>query len=366
MADRIRVGVVGAHAERGWGRAIHLPALAASKDDYEIVAVAGTSRQSADAAAGVWGARHAFADARTLMEHPEVDLVTIAVQLPQRDGLVDAAIAAGKHVYSEWPLALDAGTAERLRAGAEAAGVQAAVGLQSRHHPMVRHLRDLVAEGTVGEVLSSSLSYSIASPEVWSQRYAALFDATKGVNHLAVVGGHSLDMYGSIVGGFAELSATLTTRIGAITLQETGEPLTVTSPDQIVVSGLLDSGAAASVHLMTGGPRGDGFRIEVHGRAGRLVLHSTDDSLVGPEFVLTLAKANGAPAETLVLPSRYLPALAAAPAPACNVHRVYADLAHAIRTGEPFDPSFATAVRTHRLLDAIKDSAATGERRRLG
>ncbi|MCX5390532.1 Gfo/Idh/MocA family oxidoreductase [Streptomyces sp. NPDC006482] len=366
MADRIRVGVVGAHAERGWGRAIHLPALAASQDDYEITAVAGTSQASADAAAGVWGARHAFGDARALMEHPEVDLVTVAVQLPQRDGLVDAAIAAGKHVYSEWPLALDAETAERFRTSAEAAGVRHAVGLQSRHHPMVRYLRDLLAEGVVGEVLSTSLTYSISSPEVWSQRYAALFDHTKGVNHVAVVGGHSLDMYGSIVGGFAELSASLTTRIRTITLQETGEPLAVTSPDQIVVAGLLESGAASTVHFMTGGPRGDGFRIEVHGRAGRFVLRSTDDSLVGPEFVLTLAEANGGPVETLALPSRYLPALNGAPSPVANVHRVYADLARAIRTGESFDPDFGTAVRTHRLLDAIKRSAATGERQRLG
>ncbi|WP_344179807.1 Gfo/Idh/MocA family oxidoreductase [Streptomyces albidochromogenes] len=366
MADRIRVGVVGAHAERGWGRGIHLPALAASRDDYEITAVAGTSQESARAAAGVWGARHAFDDARELMAHPEVDLVTIAVQLPQRDGLVDAAIAAGKHVYSEWPLALDADTAERLRAGAEKAGVRHAVGLQSRHHPAIRLLRDLLADGLVGEVLSTSLSYSLAAPEVWSQRYAALFDHTKGVNHVAVVGGHALDMYGSAVGGFAELSATLTTRIDRVTMQETGEEIEVTSPDQIVVAGLLESGAAASAHFMTGGPRGDGFRIEVHGRAGRLVLRSTDDSLVGPEFVLTHARANGAPAEEIALPAAYRPALDGVPSPVSNVHQVYADLARAIRTGESFEPDFGTAARTHRLLDAVKRSAATGERQRLG
>ncbi|MFF3314913.1 Gfo/Idh/MocA family protein [Streptomyces sp. NPDC003035] len=356
--------MVGAHAERGWGRAIHLPALSASPDDYEITAVAGTSQESARAAAGVWGARHAFDDARALMAHPEVDLVTMAVQLPQRDGLVDAAIAAGKHVYSEWPLALDAETAERFRTSAEKAGVQHAVGLQSRHHPAIRHVRDLIADGLVGEVLSTSLSYSLAAAEVWSQRYAALFDHTKGVNHLAVVAGHSLDMYRSVVGDFTELSATLTTRIRRVTMQETGSEIEVTSPDQIVVAGLLESGAASSAHFMTGGPRGDGFRIEVHGRAGRLVLRSTDDSLVGPDFVLTHARANGGPAEELPLPARYLPELAGVPSPVSNVHQVYADLARAIRTGEPFQPNFGTAVGTHRLLDAIKRSAKTGERQR--
>ncbi|MDI3405812.1 Gfo/Idh/MocA family protein [Streptomyces cavernicola] len=362
MADRIRVGVVGAHAERGWGRGVHLPALAAH-EDYEITAVAGTSEESARAAAGVWGARHAFGSAQALMEHDDVDLVTIAVQLPQRDGLVDAAIAAGKHVYSEWPLALDAATAERFRGAAESAGVRHAVGLQSRHHPAIRHLRDLLAQGDlVGEVLSTSLTYSLSTPDTWSQRYAALFDHTKGVNHLAVVGGHSLDMYRSVVGDVAELSATLTTRIGRVTMEETGEHIEVTSPDQIVAAGLLRSGAAVSVHFMTGGPRGDGFRIEVHGRQGRLVLRSTDDSLVGPEFVLTYAAASGEPAREVPLPDTYRPALPGAGSPASNVHQVYTDLARAIRTGERSEPDFGTAVGTHRLLDAIKLAAATGER----
>jgi predicted dehydrogenase len=352
------VGVIGAHAQRGWARGVHLPALS-GLDDYEITAVAGTSRQSAQAAAAVWQARYAFDDAQALIAHPEVDLVTIAVQLPQRDGLVDAAISAGKHLYSEWPLALDAETAAGFRTDAEAAGVRHAVGLQSRHHPAVRYLRDLLHDGLAGEVLSASLTYSLSTPEVWSTRYAALFDHTKGVNHLTVVAGHSMDMFRYIVGDFTELSATQATRISRITMEETGEEIGVTSPDQVVLTGLLESGAAASAHFMTGGPRGDGFRIEIHGRTGRLVLRSTDDSLVGPEFILSHARAAGQPVR-LPLPEKYRLAPAVH-----NVRQVYADLAHAIRTGEPTEPDFGTAVGTHCLLDAAKRSAETGSRQRL-
>src|SRR5213080_1732442 len=63
VADRIRVGVVGAHAERGWGRNIHLPALRAL-NDFEVTAVAGTTAASARAAAEVWGAERSYDDAR--------------------------------------------------------------------------------------------------------------------------------------------------------------------------------------------------------------------------------------------------------------------------------------------------------------
>ncbi|MEU3516439.1 Gfo/Idh/MocA family oxidoreductase [Streptomyces sp. NPDC006654] len=364
MADRIRVGVVGAHAERGWARGIHLPALSAL-DDFEIVAVAGTSGGSARAAAAVWGAGRAYDDAHALLADPDVELVTVAVQLPRRDGLVEAAIEAGKHVYCEWPLARDAATAERFEAKARAAGVRHAVGLQSRNHPAVRLLRDLLAQGLIGEVLSASLLYSLSTPEVWSTRYAALFDRTQGVNHVAVVGGHSLDMFQYAVGEFAEVSATLTTRIDRVTMEETGERIEVTSPDQIVAGGLLRSGAAASAHFMTGGPRGDGFRIEVHGRAGRLVLVSSDDSLVGPRFTLTHATANGAPAVEVPVPDTYRPLLPGPPSPVSNVAQVYSDLAAAIRTGDASGPDFTTAVRTHRLLDAIKSTAEHGHRETL-
>lgn len=86
MADRIRVGVVGAHAERGWGRNIHLPALRAL-NDFQVTAVAGTTSASARAAAEVWGAEKSYDDARALMADPDVDLVTVAVQLlPGRAG----------------------------------------------------------------------------------------------------------------------------------------------------------------------------------------------------------------------------------------------------------------------------------------
>ncbi|MFC7219475.1 Gfo/Idh/MocA family protein [Streptomyces polyrhachis] len=363
MADTIRVGVVGAHAVRGWGRAVHLPALSALPD-YTVEAVAGTSPESARAAADVWGARRAFDDPYALMDDPDVDLVVIAVQLPKRDGLVEAAVAAGKHVYCEWPLALSATSAEGLRARADAAGVRHAVGLQSRNHPSIGYLRDLLAAGRIGDVLSTSLTYSLAAPEVWSRRYAALFDATKGVNHLAVVAGHSLDMFRAAVGDFAELSATLATRIPHVTLEETGERLDVTSPDQIVIGGLLDSGAAACAHFMTGGPRGDGFRIEVHGRAGRLVLTAADDSLVAPDFTL-YASDGAAPLTELPVPAAYFRTLPDAPPALRNVAQVYADLAHGIRTGEAVTPDFSTAVATHRLLDAVKRAAATGERQRM-
>ncbi|WP_413253426.1 hypothetical protein [Streptomyces pseudovenezuelae] len=118
--------------------------------------------------------------------------------------------------------------------------------------------------GAVGvpAVLAHHASPRLATPEVRSTRHAALFDAAEGVNHLAVVGGHSLGMSQYAVGGFTKISATLATRIDRITMEETGEPIEVTSPDQIALAGLLESGAADR-GAQADGPAGPGL-------AGRL------------------------------------------------------------------------------------------------
>lgn len=363
MADRIRTGVIGAHAQYGWAKSTHLPALAASPD-YEVTAVASTGIEAALAAAKAWGAHSAYDDARELIESPDVDLVVLAVQLPLRENLVEAAVAAGKHVYCEWPLARDAATARAMHAAAQRAGVRHAVGLQSRNHPAVRFVRDLVADGYVGDVLSVAVNYSLSTPQRWPGRYAWVFEQDKRVDHVAIVAGHGLDMARSIVGDVTQLSATLSTRIPRMTLMETGEQIEVTSADQIVVNGLLAGGAALSAHIVTGAQHGDGHRIEIHGTAGRLTLIASDDSLVGPGLSVLGAQGAAAP-KPLQLPESLLAGLPDLPPAPRNVHQVYAGLAHAIRTGEAAEPDFGTAVRTLEILDAIRESGATGERRNL-
>ncbi|WP_112140454.1 Gfo/Idh/MocA family protein [Glycomyces dulcitolivorans] len=362
MANGIGLGIIGAHAQRGWARAVHLPALRESPD-FDVVAVASTGAAQAAEAAAVWGAERSYADAHELLADPAVEAVLVAVQLPKRGDLVEAAIAAGKHVYVEWPLAPDADTALRYRDLAEAAGVRHAVGLQTRNHPAIRYLRELIAAGEIGEVLSASLHYSIGTAETWSERYADLFDKTKGVNHLAVVGGHAMDQFGHALGPFTELTGRLSTRIPEVRIAETGAPLQVTSPDQILAHGVLASGAPASVHIMTGGPAGAGYRLEVQGRTGRLVLVSADESLVAPRY--TLSKTTAAGTEAMPVPKRHWTNGSDNPSPSDNAGEVYRGFAAAIRTGVAAEPNFDTAATVHRTQDAIRTSDATGLRQTL-
>ncbi|SDQ29717.1 Gfo/Idh/MocA family protein [Thermostaphylospora chromogena] len=363
-AGRLRVGVIGANPDVGWAAATHLPVLA-ELPDFELTAVATRRAESAEAAAARWGARHAFTDLDELIAHPDVDVVTVSIQLPARDDLVTRVIDAGKHVYCEWPLAINGAEAARLRDLADAKGVRHIVGLQNRHHPAVRLARELVAAGEIGEVLSATFSYSAARSHLPGDRLPRrmiwLVDRERGANDLTILSAHALDLFGTVVGGFRELSALLSIRTPRMVVDETGEELAVTSPDQILIHGELDSGAVAAVQIMIGTPAGAGARMDILGRTGRLTLQTTTANLIGGEFVAALARA-GRPPTILEIPERHRGPLPAASVAAGNVAVNYVLLAEAIRTGAPLSPDFTTATRLHRLVDTIAEAASTGRR----
>jgi predicted dehydrogenase len=129
--NKIRVGIVGASASRGFASIAHIPALR-SLPQFDIAAVCTTRQETAEAAAAEYGARLAFSDPEALARHSDVDLVTISVKVPDHYRPVMAAIAAGKHVYCEWPLGRDTDEAVRMLDAAERSGIRHAVGLQGQ------------------------------------------------------------------------------------------------------------------------------------------------------------------------------------------------------------------------------------------
>src|SRR5260370_20794570 len=101
--SKIRVGIVGASASRGFASIAHIPALRALPQ-FEIAAVCTARQQTAEAAARHYGVPLAFSDPQALARHPDVDLVTVSVKLPDHYRPVLAAIEAGKHLSCEWTL----------------------------------------------------------------------------------------------------------------------------------------------------------------------------------------------------------------------------------------------------------------------
>ena len=94
MDRNLCVGIIGASAGRGWAKAAHVPAVQ-QLAGLELRGVVTSDQDSADAAARAFGTGRGYADAASLLRDPAIDIVTVAVKVPDHRDLVLAAVAAG-------------------------------------------------------------------------------------------------------------------------------------------------------------------------------------------------------------------------------------------------------------------------------
>ncbi|MEV0057045.1 Gfo/Idh/MocA family oxidoreductase [Saccharopolyspora shandongensis] len=365
---KIKVGIIGANPDQGWAGRAHVPALRAL-DQYELTAVATSREESARRAAAAFGAEHAFADARSLAEHPDVDLVVVTVRVPKHLELVQAALDAGKHVYCEWPLARTTEEAEVLVEGARAAGVHNVIGLQALYSPAIRHARELLAKGALGRITSAAVHSArgkgaAGKVPAWA---AYTLQSVNAAGLLEVHGGHVLSVLDHLLGDIARLSADLSLQLPGQVVAETGEPVAVDSPDHLVLHAGLASGATLSANIRDGESADPQVLLEIVGTEGSLSIASTSaedprgTQIQMSDLELRLSTEPGRPWEAVQLPS-----VRPVTQEARNVAAVYADIAEGLRTGEQVAPDFAHGLRLHRVLDAIRASSATGTRQALG
>ena len=247
-------------------------------------------------------------------------------------------------------------------------GAHTVVGLQARQAPVIEFVQELLRDGYLGEVLSTTMVGLSVPGDIVGQPNAYMLDKTNGANLLTIAIGHSLDTLNYVLGEFAELSAVSDLRRPLITIEETGEQIMKTAADQIALIGTLTSGATATIHIREAVAGGTGFLWEINGTNGTLRI--TADAAQPQIYPLTVAGAHGPnePAE-LAAPAALTqkwPALTSLEGtPAYNVGRAYAAFAADIDNQTHTVPDFADAVGRHEVIAAIERSAASGERVKL-
>lgn len=376
-SERIGIGMVGANLDYGFGVKAHIPALVCLPE-YRLAAVCNTSLDSARATATKFGIPLAVADPCTMIQDPGVDLVTVCVRVPAHYDLVRLAIDAGKHVYCEWPLGTNLAQFEELRDLAVKRNVANIVGLQGRGSPAINFMKDLVHDGFVGEVVSCTMVATISDAgqrpafNIWA------YADENGAGTAHIPAGHSLDLLCYVVADFAELSANVAVQVKQATVADTGEVVDITTPDQVVVNGILRNGAVASAHIQTAPSAKMGLHFQVCGTEGMLVatggllwmqeieLHGLRRPMKNSEAAYNnawgyfgshhkIAPMELSPVE---VPDRYrlVPATVPGGFP-LNVAQLYRKLSAAILDGSSGHPDFQVAARRAVLLDTIRRSA---------
>jgi len=211
---RLRFGLIGT-GFIGRAHAIALHAVGAVFNDLEAPVcelLADVSPEAAAREAAGLGFRRSTGDWRELVRDPAVDVVDICTPNHLHREMALAAIAAGKHVYCEKPLANTAAEAREIATAAAAAGVHHHVGFNYIRNPLVRTARELIRAGEIGEVTSFRGYYledymrDPATPWTWRCRRSLA-----GAGALADLGSHLINAAHFLIGDIARVNGTLHT-----------------------------------------------------------------------------------------------------------------------------------------------------------
>ena len=239
------------------------------------------------------------------------------------------------------------------------------VGLQGRCSPTFLTLKELIDDGYVGKVLSCHLEQfgsgvlTRTSDRTWQG------DRTLGATTLTISFGHAIDAMCSCLGEFKEVSALVSTQVPQWEEKDTGRLVDVTAPDNILVSGTLTNGAVASAHVSSVPWHGSGYRLEVYGTEGTLVVSGQQPASIEDVHLLG-GKGGGSALEEISIPPHHTWVPESVPqGPPFNIAQLWGRFAKAIRSGEQAEPNFDTAVTRHGLLDAIQRASDTGHRQAI-
>ncbi|MEV4054665.1 Gfo/Idh/MocA family oxidoreductase [Amycolatopsis sp. NPDC049688] len=333
-----------------------------------MAVLCGRDRAAAEAAAAKLGWASVETEWKHLIESRDVDLVDICTPGDSHAEIALAALAAGKHVLCEKPLANTVAEAEAMAAAAaEAAtrGVGSMVGFNYRRVPAVALARKLVAAGRLGEIRHVRAQYLqdwIADPEfplVWRLR-----KDKAGSGALGDIGAHAIDLAqfvtGSAITGVSGLTETF---VGERPLPGGGGRGPVTVDDTALFLARFDDGAVGTFEATRfASGRKNALRLEVNGAAGSLAFdfeamnelafhdHTEDPELGGFRRIQVTEPGHpyvGAwwpPGHGLGYEHTF-------------THEVR-DLLAALAAGEDPEPSFADGLQVQRVLAAVEESAA--------
>ena len=313
--------------------------------------------------AGQFGFARATSDWAALCADPAVQVVSITTPNQLHHPMAMAAIAAGKHVWCEKPMALTLAQAEEMAQAAQRAGVVTMVGYNYVKNPAFTHARRLVQDGTIGRVfqfrgwVDEDYQADPDLPWTWRARIAEA-----GLGALGDIGSHLVSFAQGLMGEIDSLVADMQTVYATRPLPDGLGHGAIENEDSASVLLRFRSGAQGSMVISRSAwGRKSRLGFEVHGSRGMIVfdqermnelhlyLNEGDKALQGFRTILT-GPAHPPYGEFCPAPGHQL---------GFNDLKVIecAALLRGIAGLEPSAPSFADALGIERVIHAIADSA---------
>ncbi|PBK58719.1 NAD(P)-binding protein [Armillaria solidipes] len=169
MTEPLRLGIIGL-STKGWASTHLVPPLLAPplSSQYKLLAVSTTNPTSAEASAAKYSTTNttvkAYHTPESIATDPDLDIVAVSVKTPNHVENATKVIEAGKDLFIEWPAGRGLKETKLFAELAREKGIRTIVGLQARQSALFRKVKNLVEEGKIGDVLSTSMTSRIPGP----------------------------------------------------------------------------------------------------------------------------------------------------------------------------------------------------------
>jgi predicted dehydrogenase len=338
----IRIGVIGI----GFGQRAHVPAFSVAAG-CEVVALCASTVQRATKVAERLGIPKAYGDWRALVDDPAIDAITIATPPDLQPDIALAALAQGKAVFCEKPLATSKAEAIQMAELAKKAGLANMLDFELPEIEAWRRAKTILDEDRVGPLRLISIEWHI---ETYANRMGLSSWKTD-----TGTGGGTLNAFVSHVFHYVEWFAGPVHELSARLFRAPGD---VRTGDTVAVLCLeLASGTPVSASVSSNSSLGSGHRVTFYGDEGTMVLdNACTDYARG--FHLHYGTRLSNRLEDIDLSEDA--GIPGADGRVPLVARIAGRFANWIRNGVPARPNFEDGLRVQSLLDAARRSDQSG------
>ncbi|NJN76105.1 MAG: Gfo/Idh/MocA family oxidoreductase [Synechococcaceae cyanobacterium RL_1_2] len=300
MSDKLRIAIAGT----GFGQKIHLPACQ-NHPSLELVGIYNRDQTKAEAIAQEHHIPQAYSDFEALVTNPHIDGITITTPPFLHYSMAKQALLAGKHLFLEKPLGMNAQQVRELYEIAKERNLVAMSNFEFRTIPTWRLLKQYLDQGFVGKIRLIKVDWLVVSRADASRPWNWYSLKAMGGGALGAIGSHAFDYIHWLFGPIAALSAHLSCAVPQRPdPTEQNQLKTVDSDDTCLISLELADGTPCQINLSSVTYQGRGHWVEVYGDRGTLVLGNNNLKDYVHGFELTATPAEGIP-QTIVPPASF-------------------------------------------------------------
>ena len=346
----------------GFGATVHVPAFLS--EGWAVPVVCSRRLERAKEQAAAFAIPDATDDYRALIARPDIDAVAIATPPAAHYEMVMAALAAGKHVLCEKPFALNSAQALAMHEAARSAGLTGMVAHEFRFAPQRSHINQLLDEGYAGAPQIAQLELFMGGRRV-TQPPTLGASVADGGGLLGALGSHFIDGLRHWFGDAREVSGVVRCLRPERTDPATGAIVQTDAEDTFQFSLTFKNGTVASMTASTAGGPGAGGRTFISGSEGSLLATQRGGN-PEPDGIVLGAQLGTRTLAELPMPQLYRPFEDDRDLRLVAFRLMVREFERGIAEGVSPAPSFEDGWRCQQILDAIRESSASGKTVEIG